>query len=1039
MSMARKAILALIVSLSWAGSAFAQDQTGRITGRVLDAMSQQPIANVNVVVEGQALGAITDLDGTFVLREVPAGTQQVTVTMIGYAPVTQETTVVSGETATLDFSLQIQAVVMEDIVTTGYGTQERRAITGSVATIDAPQADVGVITNVNQMIDGRVSGVRITQNSGEPGSGQQIRIRGGNSINASSAPLYVIDGIAVSNVQTEADGIGIGGSAGLPRSPLNLLNPSDIETITILKDASATAIYGSRASNGVVLITTKKGTPGDVNMEFNAYVAGASPANSLDVLNGDEYRQFVQTQVAAGVLDPSRLDGLGTANTDWENEVTRSSLTQNYDLVFSGGIQAARFRASLNFMDQEGVLLNNGLQRIQGRLNATFSAFDDILNMDLRLTTSHNENKYVSVQNAGGFEGDVLQNMVVFNPTQPVMVTDPETGEENFYELGPGRQSVRNPVAIAEQLQDEASTSRTLASLNLALNLMPSLTMQLVGGVDRSASNRRTYLPRESAVGAEWEGRALQQERDKTDLTFQGTLTWDQSFGEDHRLDVVGGFETSEYDLKTFSAEARGFATDAFSFSNLSGGNVRPIVESRLEEITLLSGFGRANYSYKDRYIVTGVFRYDGSSNFGAGNKWSSFPAISAAWRISEEEFMADGAFSELRLRGGWGVQGNPAVPPYSSLITLEPESEYVFGESSFVGVNATQNPNPDLKWERTEQISGALDMGFIDNRLVFTLEGYVKNTKDLLLEVNVPLPAVEERRLENIGKVKNTGFEFSFDHVAVDNSSVTWSYGLVFDLNRNEVVDLGVQSFIANGGVSGQGQSGQNAQRILPGHPIGTFWGPEFVGVDAQGRQLFNQYLVERDADGNEISRELIGETTVPTGDDKVVIGDATPSFGLGLNSSLTWGKLDASFLLVSEVGQDVLNNTALVYSTKSNVLQDKNFLKSALDDPIGVLEPAIFSDLWIEDGSYLRLQNLTVGYSFRLGSSTLRAYVASDNLFLITGYSGYDPQVFTGTDTGRETASGAGVGLGRSTPGMDYLSYPRARTILFGVNYNI
>jgi iron complex outermembrane receptor protein len=400
---------------------------------------------------------------------------------------------------------------------------------------------------------------------------------------------------------------------------------------------------------------------------------------------------------------------------------------------------------------------------------------------------------------------------------------------------------------------------------------------------------------------------------------------------------------------------------------------------------------------------------------------------------------MADGPFSELRLRGGWGVQGNPAVPPYSSLITLEPESEYVFGESSFVGVNATQNPNPDLKWERTEQISGALDMGFIDNRLVFTLEGYVKNTKDLLLEVNVPLPAVEERRLENIGKVKNTGFEFSADGVIVDNSSVNWRAGLVFDLNRNEVVDLGVQSFIANGGVSGQGQSGQNAQRILPGHPIGTFWGPEFVGVDAQGRQLFNQYLVERDADGNEISRELIGETTVPTGDDKVVIGDATPSFGLGLNSSLTWGKLDASFLLVSEVGQDVLNNTALVYSTKSNVLQDKNFLKSALDDPIGVLEPAIFSDLWIEDGSYLRLQNLTVGYSFRLGSSTLRAYVASDNLFLITGYSGYDPQVFTGTDTGRETASGAGVGLGRSTPGMDYLSYPRARTILFGVNYNI
>ena len=1039
MSMTRNFILALIVSLSWTGSLFAQDQTGRITGRALNAMTQEAIANASIVVEGQALGTVTGNDGTFAIRDVPAGTYQVTATMIGYAPITQEVTVTAGETATVDFSLQIQALVMEDIVATGYGTQERLAITGSVATIDAPEANVGVITNVNQMMDGRVSGVRITQNSGEPGSGQQIRIRGGNSINASSAPLYVIDGIAISNVQTEADGIGVGGSAGLARSPLNLLNPSDIETITILKDASATAIYGSRASNGVVLITTKRGAPGAVSMEFNSYVASAASANRLDVLNGDEYRQFVQDQVSAGNLDPSRLAGLGTANTDWENEVTRSSLTQNYDLIFSGGIQAARFRASLNFMDQEGILLNNGLQRIQGRLNGTFSAFNDILNMDLRLTSSHNENKYVSVQNAGGFEGDLLQNMVVFNPTQPVTVTNPDTGEEEFYELGTGRQSVRNPVAIAEQLQDEASTSRTLASLGIGLDLLPSLTAQLVGGVDRSASNRRTYLPRESAIGAEWEGRALQQERDITNITFQGTLTWDQSFGEDHRLDVVGGFETADYDLRTFSAEARGFATDAFSFSNLSGGNIRPIVESRLEELRLLSGFGRANYGFKDRYFVTGVFRYDGSSNFGAGNKWSSFPAISASWRISEEGFMADGPFSELRLRGGWGVQGNPAVPPYSSLITLEPGDDYVFGESSITGVNATQNANPDLKWERTEQISAALDFGFMDNRLAFILEGYVKNTKDLLLEVTVPQPAAVGTRLENIGKVKNTGFEFSFDHVAVDNSSVTWSYGLVFDLNRNEVVDLGVQSFIANGGVSGQGQSGQNAQRILPGHPIGTFWGPEFVGVDEQGRQLFNQYEVQRDAGGNEIGRTLIGTTLVPGGDDKVVIGDANPSFGLGLNSSLTWGKLDASFLLVSEVGQDVLNNTALVYSSKSNVLQDKNFLKSALDDPIGILEPAILSDLWIEDGSYLRLQNLTVGYSFRFGSTTLRAYVAGDNLFLITGYSGYDPQVFTGTDTGREPAEGAGVGLGRSTPGMDWLSYPRARTFLFGINFGI
>jgi iron complex outermembrane receptor protein len=524
-------------------------------------------------------------------------------------------------------------------------------------------------------------------------------------------------------------------------------------------------------------------------------------------------------------------------------------------------------------------------------------------------------------------------------------------------------------VAAAEQIEDEASTSRTLGSLNVGLDLLPSLTAQLVGGVDRSSSNRRTYIPNESAVD-EWGGRALQQERDKTDITFQGTLTWDQSFGEDHRLNAVGGFESGNFEVRTFDAEARDFPTDAFSFSNLAGGNERPIVKSRVEEISVLSGFARANYGYKDRYFVTGVFRYDGSSNFGAGNKWSTFPAISASWRISEEGFMADGPFSELRLRGGWGLQGNPAVPAYSSLITIEPsdDAKYVFGESSVAGVEATQNPNPDLKWERTEQFSAALDLGFADNRIAATIEGYVRNTRDLLLEVTVPQPAASATRLENIGRVKNTGFEFSLDAVMVDNASVNWRAGLVFDLNRNEVVDLGDQLFITNGGVSGQGQSGQVSQRLLPGHPIGTFWGPEFVGVDEQGRQLFNQYSVERDADGNVISRTLIGQTTSVTGDDFVVIGDANPSFGLGLNSNVTWGKLDASILLVSEVGQDVFNNTALVYSTKSNVSLNANFLRSALDDPIALGQPAIFSDLWIEDGSYLRLQNVTVGYTFRL-----------------------------------------------------------------------
>jgi TonB-linked SusC/RagA family outer membrane protein len=1034
MSMTRMATLALIVSLCWAGSLIAQDQTGRIAGRVLDTSSQQPLENVSLTVVDRALGAISGEDGSFLIRDVPVGTFQVRANLIGYGPVTQEVTVTANETATVNFSLQVQAVVMEDIVATGYGTQERATITGAVATLDGPQADVGVITNVNQMIDGRVSGVRVTPATGEPGSGQQIRIRGSNSIGASSDPLYVIDGIAVSNVQTEADGLGgeIGGTGALARSPLNMINPSDIETITILKDPAAAAIYGSRAANGVVLVTTKKGTAQKLTLEYDGYVSNATAASSLNLLNGDEYRQFVQDQIAAGNLPADRLESLGNANTDWENAITRSALIQNHNLAFSGGVEAARFRASLNFMDQDGILEGSGLQRVQGRLNGSFAAFDDWLQMDLFLTSSYTENQYVMFQNTGGFEGAILQNMVVFNPTSPVTVTDPETGEVSYYELGTGSQSVRNPVAIANQLQDEASTSRTLGSMNITVDLESShsLSLNLTGGVDRSGSNRRTYLPNESPVGAQFGGLGFQQERDKTDLTFQGTVNWDQSFsGDEHVVNVVGGFENQNFDLKTFSAQGRGFPTDAFSFSNLAAGATRPIVDSREEEIKVLGAFARANYTYKGRYTVQGVFRYDGASNFAENNKWGAFPSFSASWRIAEEEFMADGPFSEFRLRGGWGVVGNPAIPAYSSLITLEPQTEGVFGTTSFTGVGASQNPNPDLKWERTESWGVGLDFGFVNNRISAVFDYYNKTTKDLLLTVDVPQPAPVSTRLENVGSVSNKGFEFSFDAIIVDDPSVTWSAGLRFDRNRNEVLSLGEQTFIRNGGVSGQGQSGQVSQRLIPGYPIGTFWGPEYVGVDGEGRQLFNDY----DENGN-----LIGTTTQPSGDDFLVIGDANPDFGLGFNTTLNWGPLDAYMLLSGQFGQDVFNNTALVYSTKSNVLQNKNFIAAAIDDPIAIDDPAIFSDLWIEEGSFLRLQNITIGYTFRFSGSTLRAYVSGDNLFVITGYSGYDPEVYTASNASRDTDSNA-VGLGRSSPGIDYLTYPKARTFLFGINFNI
>ncbi|MGQ0561799.1 MAG: TonB-dependent receptor domain-containing protein, partial [Gemmatimonadota bacterium] len=384
---------------------------------------------------------------------------------------------------------------------------------------------------------------------------------------------------------------------------------------------------------------------------------------------------------------------------------------------------------------------------------------------------------------------------------------------------------------------------------------------------------------------------------------------------------------------------------------------------------------------------------------------------------------------SELRLRAGWGLQGNQAVSPYASLILLETagNARAVFGEGAFTGFAPVRNPNPDLKWEETSQINVAVDFGFKDNKYSGSVEYYTKNTTDLLLEVNVPQPAPVATRIENIGEVSNKGVEVNFDARVLERDNLTWSAGVVFSAERNEVVDLGGRTFITSGAVSGQGQSGQVSQRIMPGQPLGTFFGPEFVRVNEQGKQVFNKYSVERDADGNVVRRELVGETTSPGGDDFVVLGDANPDFSFGVRSQLNWGKLDLSMLVRSEVGRDVFNNTALVYSTKGNALQNKNFLVSALDDPTGISEPAIFSSRWIEDGSFVRLQNVTVGYtldlpSFMGGVRNTRVYLSGDNLLLLTGYSGYDPEVHTSHG-------------GLAVRGIDYLVYPRARTITAGV----
>ncbi len=1001
----------------------AQTATGVVTGRVIDSASRQPLPSVSVRIVGTANGALTRADGGFTITAVPAGSQKVRASRIGFGAQTRDIAVQAGGTVSVEFSMGSQAAVLSDIVVTGYGTQRRESITGSVATVNADEANVGVVTNADQLLQGRVAGVQMTTNNGEPGAGSQIRIRGGTSITASNDPLYVVDGVPLQNEGTVAGAATPGVNAQLGRNPLNAINPNDIESMTVLKDASATAIYGSRGANGVVLIQTKRGSRGNSAMDYDTYVAAASPARKLNFLTGDQYRSFVNAQIAANNLPSSQAALNGTANTDWESALTQTGYTNNHNLAFAGGSQVTHYRASLSYFDQKGVVIDNGLTRYQGRLNAQHAALDGKINLDLNLTASRVQNKYLAMENGGGFTGGVFTNMAIYNPTLPVQVQDSLTHQLVYYEMGAGSQSVRNPVALAAQINDQAPENRVLGNLTGTVQLHTGLTAQTTLGVDYTNSVRQTYVPRTSPLGAEFNGVARQAERSLQNLNFQQLVTATPKIGDKQELEIVGGYEFSQFANSGFEVTSQGFITDAFTFNNFSAGTQAssPAPISYIQESRLVSFFSRANYGYADKYFLTGVIRRDGSSRLAPGNKWSVFPALSASWRASNEDFMKGSRLSTLAFRAGWGRQGNQAVQPYATQLLLgtDNSAKYPFGNSVTTGLSALQVANPSLKWETSDQTNFGIDWGVKGDRFTGVLDFYQKTTKDLLLTVPVPQPAVVSTQIQNVGSVRNRGFEATMDARLIEEGARTLSSGLVLSVERNSVLDLGAAPFIITGGVYGQGQSGRYSQRLLPGQPIGTFWGAKFLRVNSSGQQVFACAAASTGCAN--------GETLAPTGDDEGIIGNANPKFSMGLRSNGSMNKFDVSWLWRAEFGQDVFNNTALVYSTKGNAKSSRNFLVTALADPIGIAEPAIYSSRWIESGRFVRLQNATIGYTFALpsalgGGRNTRVYLSGDNLLLFTPYSGYDPEVF--------------VDAGIATRGIDYLTYPRARTYTVGAH---
>lgn len=995
-----------------------------VEGTVTDANDGQPIPGVNIVVEGTSTGTTTDFEGQYSLT-VPGPEATLVFSFVGY----QSESVTVGDQTTINVELREDVAALDEVVVVGYGTQRRRDISGSVASVDVEAANTGQVTSPQDLIQGRVAGVNILENSGEPGSGINVRIRGTTSISAGSDPLYVVDGIPINSTNITPGGSEAGGvTSSSTANPLALINPNDIESIEVLKDAAATAIYGSQGANGVILVTTKGGEAGNVQVDYSGKVSAGVMARKLDLIDGDTFRRGQ----ACVDFEDEGFDGFGECfqnidgdfsgtNTDWQDEATRNTLTHEHNLSFAGGGESTTYRASLGYMTQPGLLDNSGIERINGRVNASHATFDDRLRFNLNLTASYFQREHAFFNQGGGFEGGAIKGMIAFDPRRPLR-TDGEFTEYS--------NNIRNPVALLTRISDVTDQERIIGNFSTEVDLTEGLTARGTFGVDVGDAIRRSYIPGAGPaqwVGQSFNGLARQAERSLSNVVVQSTLDYNRNIGETQTLNAVGGFEYQREVFQEVGTEVRDFVADALEFNNLgSGVDVQPS-NSNKQEVTLLSFFGRVNYNLQDTYLLTATVRRDGSSVFGEDERFAWFPSASAAWRLSNEAFMENVDWlSDLKLRVSYGLAGNQAVPPYRALATLSPSSgnkvPYGPGEDDIIGVSPDRPASPDLKWEQTAEFNVGLD--FLAGRFDGALDFYQRTTDDLLLEVRVPPPSFSEFVLQNVGSVENTGVEFSLNALVFDRDSWSFSAGGNISTNRNEITDLGDRGFIDHSPVSGAGQTGVDAQRLEEGRPIGSFYGPVFTGINEAGEETY------RAAEGGGTTTEL-GEAA------REYIGNAVPDFSYGLNLDFQYQGFDLSAFFRGAQGAQVFNNTALEFTTKSNLGQGISVFEDALTDGTNTEHVPVYSSRWVEDASFFRLDRLTLGYNVPASATDYlrraRVYLSARNLFVITPYSGFDPEVntnVTGQDLGFRT-------LARPARGIDYSSYPRSRTFTLGVEF--
>lgn len=973
-----------------ASPASAQQTSGNtIKGVVTDA-NGEPIIGANIMVEGTTTGTITDFDGRFTLDVPENATLQ--ISYIGF--VSQNVKVGNKK----DFTIKLveDAKALDEVVVVGYGTMRKSDLTGSVSSITSDNFKLGTDLTPQQLMQGAFSGVNISQNSGKPGGSNTIRVRGGTSITASNDPLYVIDGVPIStsagvnqsNISTATTDF----FDQEPINPLSNINPNDIESINILKDASATAIYGSRGANGVIMITTKKGKAGIRQLDYSFNLGISTVANKLDVLTGDEYRQTVTD---LGLT----LDDKGM-NTDWQDVIFRTAISQNHYVSFMSGSENTSYRASAGYNNQNGIMEGSGMKSANARVNINHKALNDKLKLNLNLSYGETNSDQAPVSNTVGSEmgSSMLYEAYVFNPTYPIY-----NEEGDYYDVPPYRV---NPASFAKELLDERGTSQFLGNLTADWNFYKPFTLQVNVGYNKNTISRNSYISKSNLLGNSNNGYVTVQKLSDYSKLLETILKYNQNFGK-HHIDAMIGYSWQYFYGEGQTTKAYGFLSDNFKWYSLAAAQTVESISSYAESNTLISMYGRVNYNYADKYLLTATVRRDGSSRFGSGNKWGVFPSVAASWRISQEDFFQNDVMSDLKLRVSFGITGSQEIGNYNSLSTLGASTNgYLIGGEKVTIVLPQQYTNPDLKWEQTAQTDVGIDFGFFNGRIRGSIDYYYKKTTDLLLSVAVPSPSLITTQIANVGTVTNQGIELDLAFDLMRRKNFSWEANLNLSHNKNEVVSLSNDKWTGDNmqvaPCQGQGLSGTYAQLIMPGQPIGTFYGKRFIGIVDGVEQFANDGKSE-------------------------VIGCAQPDLTFGLGTNLQYKNWTFSLNFRGSIGNDVYNCTANNLAYLSN-LPGRNVLKEAVTSGVGRDQAKVFSSRFIEDGSFVRLDNISLGYNFSLPKllvTNARVFVSAQNLFTITGYSGADPEV-------NSEISRTGV----APLGVDYLSYPRARTFSMGIN---